>query len=107
MMTKRIDVILEDTKKLSLPVLADECIKQDIIENEKKKIDSSIEFILSENKGDINKFVNHKDTLWENAKADSEEYFENLPGRLKINSFYFQEVMHRYVEYIKEFILNE
>ena len=107
LMIEKIDTILEYTKKLSLPVFADDHTKQDIIDSEKEKIDDNIELILSENEAYMRDFWNNKEKLWEDAQTDSLEYFDNLPGRLQINSFYFQEVMHRYVEYIKEFIFNE
>lgn len=43
-----------------------------------------------------------KKQLWERAKEHASHEFKNLPNKLKINAFYFQELMHKYVELLIE-----
>ncbi len=103
---RRLNCILEDTTKLCFPIFANKYKKQEIIKKKKEEIDDDIELILSQNHLYLNQFMNHRKELWKNAETDAHEFFQTLPDDIQINSFYFQEVMHRYVEYIKQFILN-
>ena len=38
--------------------------------------------------------------LWANAEKEAKKEFETLPEKLQFNSFYLQEVMHKYIESI-------
>lgn len=96
--SKELEKILEDTTGLSFPVFANGRQKREQLDITKQETEEKIRSILSPD--DSARFDSEKAGLWGEAEKFACEQFDTLPEKLKINSFYLQEVMHRYVESI-------
>ena len=92
-----IEAILKSTTKLKFPFGANEFTKRCVLHNAKKEIDDKLVALVA----DEMLFEKKKEELWIRACNGACEEFESLPSKLRLNSFYFQEVMHRYVELMK------
>lgn len=96
--SKELERILENTTQLSFPMFSNRNRKKEQLDIIKQGIEEKIQTILSSD--DFDRFNLQKAELWEAAESAAYEQFDTLPGKLKINSFYLQEVMHIYVESI-------
>ena len=96
--SKELEKMLEGTTKLSFPVFANKSQKKEQLNIIKQEIEEKILSIL--NPDDSDRVNLEKAELWEIAEKSACEQFDTLPEKLKINSFYLQEVMHTYVESI-------
>ena len=93
-----LEIILSQTTQLSFPFLANNSKKQKCLEKAKQEIEDEIFSCLE--KGDRILVQENKESIWKSIEKKSEGEFESLPGKLRLNSFYLQEVMHNYVEAI-------
>ena len=100
-----LDSILEKTTKLSFPLFSKASVKETIIENKRSEIEESIKEILRKHEYEID-LDDIKKHVWEEAHNQAIKEFDNLSEKQKINSFYFQEVMHVYVEKLSNIILE-
>lgn len=96
--SKELEKILEDTTKLSFPMFANSSKKKEQLDIIKQEVEEKILSILSQD--DSERISLQKEELWKAAEKSACEQFDTLPEKLKINSFYLQEVMHTYVESI-------
>jgi len=99
---EQIERLLEQTGKLSFPPFASEKKKREILNTIRNETDYKISKILGEN----SLFESRKDMLWMQAEELASKEFDTLPDKLKMNSFYLQEVMHQYVEFVKKTFMN-
>ena len=99
---EELNKVLEETTKLSFPFLANDEKKKKSLTEIHQRIDDEIESCLE--KADRQRFEGEKAEIWEKADEGARNEFVTLPGKLKMNSFYLQEVMHRYVEATIEFL---
>lgn len=90
--------LLRDTTRLSFPVFASEGKKREQIYITKQRFDEKILSMLSLD--DPDRLRARMADLWEAAERSAQGEFDTLPERLRINSFYLQEVMHQYIELI-------
>lgn len=102
---RELEKILEGTTKLSFPVFANRNQKRERLDATKQEIEEKILFILGPD--DSARFNLKKADLWEAAEKSASEQFDTLPEKLKINSFYLQEVMHTYVESVVSLLQNK
>lgn len=96
--SKELEKILEDTTKLSFPMFADRDRKKKLLDAARQEIEEKVQSMLCPD--DSNRLQSKMADLWEAAEKSASEQFCTLPEKLKINSFYFQEVMHTYMESI-------
>ena len=98
----KIDSLMEYTTKLSFPMFASENKKETLLNEIRTNIDNEIAALLKDKSG----FEEEKSDLWNKAQVSANKEFETLPTKLKLNSFYLQEVMHQYVELIQEYLFS-
>ena len=91
---EKMNSLLEYTTKVSFPFMASEERKKRILNETKDKIDVELADLVD----DKTVFESKKEIVWEEAKESACKEFSTLPNNLRLNSFYFQEVMHQYVE---------
>ena len=91
------DDLMNYTTNLSFPFIANNEKKQKILSDIKNDIDKRFLVIC----GDCD-FSKCKDDLWKQAQEMSKKEFEDLPDKIKLNSFYLQEVMSQYVLLVRE-----
>lgn len=92
---EELNLLLEKTAKLYFPAFTNESKKQKILIDQRDYMIGTIKKILK--KFDVKKNVDFDD-LWNKAEADAKKEFTNLPGKLQLNSFYYQEVMHNFIQ---------
>ena len=93
-----IESLHEYTTTLSLPILAGKSKKEEILKEMKMQIDERILALCN----DKTKFKKKKESMWKQAEESACKEFNTLPDKLQLNSFYLQEVMHQYVELVKD-----
>ena len=81
-----INRLLNETMHMDFPFLAGEDKKKRIVEDKKIYIEDTIKEKLELNK------------LWNEALDYAGSKFDSLPVSKRLNGFYLQELMHRYVE---------
>ena len=95
-----LDALAENATKLSFPFMANKSKKEDFLETTKQNIDQEISALLD----DPSFFIGQKESLWKQACISAGSEFDTLPDKLQLNSFYLQEVMHKYIELITEYL---
>lgn len=103
MIQERIKALLRNSEKLSFPHFASEKEKEKLLVAEKERVDRDIDLVCKNYKG-IDEIS--REQCWENARQEAEEKFKTLPTKLRVNSFFFQEIMHLYIEKQYEVILR-
>lgn len=98
--SEALDKILEKTTKLSFPFFASTQKKILFLQKTKDEFDNEILNQISFDSELFLKLKSKLSELWANAEKDAKKEFESLPEKIQLNSFYLQEVMHRYVEKI-------
>lgn len=88
-----IEKLLVDTQKYKFPLLASNSKKEAIIINRRNDINQIVAPLLSREV-----FNYDLEQIWEKSKEKASKEFASLPNNLKLNSFYFQELMHTYVQ---------
>ena len=83
--------------KLSFPILASERQKSNLMKAEREKIDGRIDQAIQKYNIPIN-IESSREECWQDSLVKAKPEFESLPLKLRMNSFYMQEVLHRYVE---------
>lgn len=89
-----INRLLNETMNMDFPFLAGEDKKKRIIEDKKTYIEDTIKEAFAEmypEKCELN-------NLWNEALDYAGSKFDSLAVSKKLNGFYLQELMHRYVE---------
>ena len=99
--------LLSRTERLCFPRFCSIKKKTEIISIKKEQIENQIKEKIKADNALLTKFNQKKEELWKKSEKESSDEFENIPSKLKINSFYFQELMHRYVENIYECLERE
>lgn len=99
---KEINCIIEETTQYDFPFLASQDKKKAIITEKKLYIEEKIKRILPE--GFQNEDILKK--MWEESVEYSDEQFESLSEKHKLNGFYLQELIHCYSEKIGNIILD-
>ena len=94
--------IVNNTTLLSFPFLAGEKRKQELIDITRQDLDTEILALIGDNNELKDKFLGIKDNIWKKADAEAKKQFTTLPKKLKINSFYLQELAHNYTQMIME-----
>ena len=102
-MNWKIESILEETTKLVFPFLASEGQKRKIIIEEKRKIDEEINEFLFSNPDKLLLTDAMRESFWQHAKELAGADFSDLPKKLRLNGFYFQQLMYNYVDLIKQY----
>jgi len=103
----RLCSILESTKTLSFPLISSKDKKSELFENKKKDLDTQIRIVLTDNSQALRLFESKRVEIWDNSELTASEQFKTLPAKLRFNSFYFEEVMHEYVEEIMTALTKE
>ena len=88
-----INRLLNETMHMDFPFLAGEDKKKRIVEDKKIYIEDTIKEAFAEmypEKLELNK-------LWNEALDYAGSKFDSLPVSKRLNGFYLQELMHRYV----------
>ncbi len=96
--SKELERMLRETTRLSFPIFADADKKREQLYIIKRGSDERILSMLDPDEAD--RLRAGMADLWEAAERSACGEFDTLPERLRINSFYLQEVMHRYIESI-------
>ncbi|MCR5459245.1 MAG: hypothetical protein K6F51_05055 [Acetatifactor sp.] len=104
---QQIRAILEQTTRLTFPFIANKQKKEKMLRDERYRIENKIEKILMEYTQMRKEFEERKDEIWNSSVDISVDKFKSLPDKLQLNSFYFQEVMHEYVEEIINLLCEE
>lgn len=89
-----INRLLNETMHMDFPFLASEDKKKRIVEDKKIYIEDTIKEAFADmypEKLELNK-------LWNEALDYAGNKFDSLPVSKRLNGFYLQELMHRYVE---------
>ena len=89
-----INSLLNETMHMDFPFLAGEDKKKRIIKDKKIYIEETIKEAFAEmypEKCELN-------NLWNEAVDYADGKFDSLPVSKRLNGFYLQELMHRYVE---------
>ena len=100
---KEFDDLLRTTESLTFPFLSSREKKEQLLSDQKMKIDTAIEKLI----GDINITETEKYNIWEKAKDEVHKEFSTLPKKHVLNSFYYQELMHRYVEGLYQNVIKK
>lgn len=98
--SESLDKILEKTTKLSFPFFSTTQKKSEFLQKTKDEFENEILNQISFDQELVAKLKAILSALWTNAEKDAKKEFESLPGKLQFNSFYLQEIMHRYVDII-------
>ncbi len=99
---KEINCIIEETTQYDFPLFTTQDKKKAIIMDKKLYIEEKLKRILPDS------FPN-EDTvkkMWEESIEYSDEQFESLSEKHKLNGFYLQELIHCYAEKIGKAILK-
>lgn len=97
---KKVQKIIEQTTQFDFPFMAGVDRKNQIIKDKKAYIEAQLKKISPDNYPDEDMLIN----LWNESVKYSDEQFESLSDRHKINGFYLQELMHCYAEKIGKLI---
>lgn len=97
---KEVQKIIEQTTQFDFPFMAGIDRKNQIIKDKKAYIEAQFKKISPDNYPDEDMLIN----LWNESVKYSDEQFESLSDRHKINGFYLQELMHCYAEKIGKLI---
>jgi len=95
-MEKELDAIISATTKLSFGFFVGDSKKEAKILEEKENTETKINAIM--NKYCLSNSFSETDykRIWEKSQKVASAEFRKLSSELKLNSFYFQEVMHEY-----------
>lgn len=99
---KEINCIIEETTQYDFPLFATQDKKKAIIMDKKLYIEEKLKRILPDtfpNEDTVKK-------MWEESIEYSDEQFESLSEKHKLNGFYLQELIHCYAEKIGKAILE-
>ena len=102
--TEYLNNLLEDIKRLDFPFLSSEHKKERIIQSKREEINNSIKLIIKTDPHAVQIDNVILDELWIHAKEITEPDFSNLSPKIKLHGFYFQQLMHNYVELIIKYI---
>lgn len=89
-----INRLLNETMYMDFPFLAGEDKKKRIIEDKKTYIEDAIKEAFAE----MYPKENELNSIWNEALDYASSKFDSLPVSKRLNGFYLQELMHRYVE---------
>lgn len=98
----KIKCIIEETTQYDFPFLASQDKRKTIIMDKKKNIEEKLKRLLPDSfpsEENVNK-------IWAESIEYSDEQFESLAEKHKLNGFYLQELMHCYAEKIGKAIME-
>lgn len=99
---KEINCIIEETTQYDFPFSASQDKKKTVITEKKLYIEEKLRRILPE------RFPNEDilKKMWEESVEYSDEQFESLSEKHRLNGFYLQELIHCYSEKFGNTVLN-
>ena len=98
---ERIGKLLEETIQFDFPFLASADKKADILDAKRKYIETELKNVAT-SQYPSNESI---DKIWRETVEYTDEQFKSLPNGKRLNGFYLQELMHKYVEKLGEVIL--
>lgn len=106
-MTKEIELkinsVIEETTRYDFPFLASRNKKEEIIQDKKTRIEEKLKELLPDSFPSVDEI----NKLWAESIEVSDEQFEFLSEKNKLNGFYLQELMHCYAEKIGKAIIKK
>lgn len=90
--------IVRDTEVLGFPIFSSFERKQEILRETRAHVDAQLEKVLADAGLSCNGMIENRSELWTKADKAARKEFGNLSEKEMLNSFYLQEVMHRYAE---------
>ncbi len=93
--------------KLDFPLFSSKTKRENIIIETRNEVDNKIIEIVKLYCPQIKISEEQLQKLWEKTKKSVKREFDHLPDKLKINAFYFQELMCKYVEIVFEEIIKD
>lgn len=99
---REIKNLLEETTQFDFPFLASVEKKETILNENRTYIENELRTIAK----DLYPSEDVIERVWEESVEYADGQFKTLPENKRLNGFYLQEIMHRYVEVLAEIIFD-